>query len=90
MLADSATFNIDFSPILHSPGESPPPPTIGDILLEPYTEDNLQGFYEPLIYYTDGTSMPDYGAVCSNSGSEAEGTVLCRQIGYTFVESQYR
>ena len=54
-------------------------------------EDNLQGFYQPLIYYTDGIGRPDYGAMCSNSNSgEGVGTVLCRQLGYAFVESQYK
>jgi hypothetical protein len=75
---------------LHNKDSEPPPPTIGDIVLEPYTEDSLQGFYQPLIYYTDGTSRPDYGAVCSNSSAEAVGTVLCRQLGYTYIESQFR
>ena len=70
---------------------TPPPPAIGDIHLIPYTEDpNLIGFYEPMIYYTDGQNKAGFGGTCADNSYQQEGIVMCQQLGYAFDEFQYR
>ena len=69
----------------------PPPPSIGDIRLVPYTGDpSLRGFYEPMIYYTDGLNKADFGGACADKSYQDEGTVICRQLGYALDKFQYR
>ena len=77
--------------ILYNIGCTPPPLAIGDIHLIPYTEDpNLKGFYEPMIYYTDGQNKAGFGGTCADDSYQQEGIVMCRQLGYAFDEFQYR
>lgn len=64
---------------------TPPLPTIGDIRLEPYTGDpELAGFFEVLVYYTDGTQIPTYRGICSDNSYREEAVVICRQLGYAY------
>ena len=62
-----------------------PKPAIGDIRLVPYSDprSNLMGYYEVLVYYTDGIEKPSWGSICGGL-SEKVGTVICRQLGYDF------
>ena len=61
---------------------TPPPPAIGDIQLRLYENDpNLQGFYEVLVYYTDGIEQPSWGGICYTV-TAAEAGVICRQLGF--------
>ena len=59
-----------------------PPPAIGDIQLRLYENDPaLQGYYEVLVYYTDGIEQPSWGGICFTV-TAAEAGVICRQLGY--------
>ena len=72
-------------------GSTPPPPAIGDIRLIPYNDDpTLTGYYEVQIYYTDGLVPADYGGVCADYSYEEESKVICRQVGYKYIDFHYR
>ena len=59
-----------------------PPPAFGDIQLRLYENDPaLQGYYEVLVYYTDGLEQPSWGGICFTV-TAAEAGVICRQLGY--------
>ena len=60
----------------------PPPSTIGDVRLVPYTNDG-EGFYEVQIYYTDGREEASWGGICNDIHSTEEADVICQQLGLT-------
>ena len=62
---------------------SPPQPANGDIKLVPYTGDvELVGFYEVLIFMSNGVDKPGYGGICADDYYREEATVICNQMGY--------
>ena len=61
-----------------------PPPAIGDIRLEQFQNT---GFYEVLVYFTDGIETPSWGAICSDVSAKVAG-VICQQVGYTSSDPQ--
>ena len=66
---------------------SPPQPAIGDIkLVSNHGDSNLQGFYEVLIYFSNGVDQPDYGGICADDSYSEEAEVICNQLGYTYVD----
>ena len=68
-----------------------PPPSIGDIKLVPYTGDsNLVGFYQVLIFYSNGVDEPGYGGICADGLYREEATVICNQMGYEHADFAYR
>ena len=69
----------------------PPPPATGDIRLVPYNDDpTLTGYYEVQIYYSDGLVPADYGGVCADNSYKEESKVICHQVGYKYIDFQYR
>ena len=71
-----------------TPAATPPPPAIGDIRLVPYTR--LRGYYEVRIYYADGVTPGYFGGVCADNSYKEESMVICHQMGYKYVDYQYR
>ena len=61
------------------------PPAIGDVRLVPYSDPDgrLRGFYEVLVYYSDGIDKPDWGGICSEYSSKEIGKVICQQLGHS-------
>lgn len=72
---------------------SPPQPAIGDIKLVPYSgvgyaagslkSEQLQGYYEVMIFFSNGVDPPGYGGICARDSYSEEATVICNQMGYT-------
>ena len=57
----------------------------------PYNDDvNLVGFYQVLIYYSNGMDQPGYGGVCADDSYREEATVICNQMGYEHADFAYR
>ena len=70
---------------------SPSQPANGDIKLVPYTEDvNLVGYYEVLIFISNGVDKPDYGGICADDSYREEATVICNQMGYEKADFAHR
>lgn len=67
-----------------------PEPVIGDIRLVPYIDPGLTGFYEVLIYNSDGIHKPDFGGICADSSYEEEAKVICQQMGFEYKGFQTR
>ena len=59
-------------------------PAIGDVQLVPST---TPGYYQPLVYFTNGIEQPQWGAICYDSVIKADVQVLCNQVGFEMDDS---
>lgn len=41
-----------------------------------------QGYYAPLVYFSDGVKPPQWGAFCLDNIGTEEARVICNQFGY--------
>ena len=80
-------------PMLYIATALQPQPAIGDIKLVPYNGEGyaahsveselLQGYYEVLIFFSNGVDKPGYGGICADDSYSEEATVICNQLGCT-------
>ena len=67
-------------------------PVLGDIQLVPST---ISGYYQPLVYFTNGIQPPQWGSICYDSIVKADVKVICNQVGFElddhspFMGSEY-
>lgn len=54
-------------------------PVIGDIQLVPSTRP---GYYQPLVYFTNGIEPPQWGSICYDNIIKADARVICNQVGF--------
>ena len=54
-------------------------PAIGDVQLVP---SKTPGYYQPLVYFTNGIEPPQWGAICYDGVVKADARVLCNQAGF--------